>query len=138
VNQWLNTPRRALTVLLSGLTITLLAFIFFFVLPYGDCLLQGGCEQSARQHYTSGVARYEAIQRTEHPTSGQLFRARTEFDMAIRAKPDFAEAYSYRALVHTLENSQEQAVSDCGIALRIARESTLVEANCRSVNNMLR
>lgn len=116
-----------------GPVITILALVFFFVLPYGDCLQLGGCERAARQHYASGVERYEAIQRSNPQTWSQLFRARTEFDMAIRDKPDFAEAYSYRALVHLVDNSRKEAVADCEKALSLEPASSIAVANCKGI-----
>lgn len=132
MNNWLNSTRRLVLVFIGVPILVVLTFVFFFVLPYGDCLMLGGCEQAAQYHYPRGISRYEgALSSGSH----DFFRARVEFDMAIRAKPDFAEAYSYRALVHAAEGSYDAAIADCNKAKELNPNSPLVTKNCAEIHD---
>jgi tetratricopeptide (TPR) repeat protein len=131
--KWIDNPKRALIALIVPLLILLLTFLFFFVLPFGDCLMLGGCERAAAYHYSRGVERYEAPD--EH-TSATLLRARSEFDTAIRDKPDFAEAYSYRALVYAAEGKYDAATADCNKAQELGPDIQTVTANCDQVRRV--
>jgi tetratricopeptide (TPR) repeat protein len=130
---WINSPRRAIVALVTPLLLLVLTFLFFFVLPFGDCLMLGGCERAAAYHYSRGVERYEAPD--EH-TSATLLRARGELDMAIRARPNFAEAYSYRALVRAAEGNYDVAISDCNKAQELGPDIQLVIENCAEVRRI--
>lgn len=131
---WINSPRRAIIVLVGPPLLVLLTLLFFFVLPFGDCLMLGGCERAAAYHYSRGIERYEA---PDKHTSSTLLRARVEFDMAIHAKPNFPEAYSYRALVHATEGNFDAATSDCNKAQELGPDIQIVITNCDEVRRII-
>jgi len=55
---------------------------------------------------------------TEEMQSGQHQKAIQTFSSAIKARPDFAEAWNRRATVHYLAGDMERSIADCAEVLK--------------------
>lgn len=130
-----KNPNITLAMVIVGLVVPLLIFVSVFVFPYWDCLMLGGCERAAQHNYDSAVERFKVAQQSG---SGYYDKAEFDVDKAIQANPDYAEAYSLRALIYLAKGSHAKAISDCDKAVTLERTSTIVTENCKIIYEALR